>query len=613
MTDPTHTPRPAHWLEALLLPHFGWGNVDAVHTLLSTGMATVPEEYPTSPRPLFEALLRGDGRSQCWSFLSYTGINEEWPRSRKGGPLPLTPEDTFPDRPALPGPAGVIPNNANLEDYLKVHEAVFARLLAAGANPWLEVQLPSGPVDGFDLACAWCCTPLIEACLRHPDRPDLETLHGRNPWRAMAPPTWKDEHGSPFFSQDNTLVHAFSANGDVDSLRLLLAHGWKAHPDTSARAPIEVAASEQIVETLLEAGATWKEDYAASWNALAPHHMGLSKTLVARHNRVVREEDPQVAAERMALIAIKGFRERKPQDRDRALDFFMNKAREETETPPHADSDAEALKAWMAMPEVGIYARGEKVAPLFHICRRGIMDQTGNGKLFYYVAYMLARGTQTLPTAKVADECTVQGMAHLFVARSFLRGNNRRTSENLASILAKHQPREADGELVRDILQSVKAVTRGSSSETSKKIPGEVETYLNSGLPFASPDAKLQALTENLDYFKQKGIRNPANFPPQDWLLEQPLHVWVEWGTVLAAGTYHLKTLEQQVDGICERLAQAPQDDLLDQTLRELEGQLLKHSSAGRKESSLAKRVSEARMQGGRPQAPRTTRKPGRF
>lgn len=133
-------------------------------------------------------------------------------------------------------------------------------------------------------------------------------------------------------------------------------------------------------------------------------------------------------------------------------------------------------------------------------------------------------------------------------------------------------------------------------SNASREVALQIEIYLRNHFPVAHEDERFQAMTENLDFLKRGRLRDDASIPDEDWLDKQPLQVRVEWSTALAGGS-HTNTLRAQVDTICARLVNTPQDEGLDTCLQELEEHIREKIRDLDQAKILATRVSEARLE----------------
>lgn len=205
---------------------------------------------------------------------------------------------------------------------------------------------------------------------------------------------------------------------------------------------MEVAATAEVVAELLKSGAGWKDSYTDTWNRMAIHHHALSTTLIARLKTVTPYENPEVASERMARLAVKAVREDNHKDLQRALAFFNPE--DGRDKYSHTTFDLEKAKAWLAMPEVSMANRGQgkKTHPLYHICRRSILDRSRDGKQLVKAAYIFGEVVQVDAMMEITQGSTVRGIAHLFLARIGARRKNKITHERLEEVLAEHGRKE---------------------------------------------------------------------------------------------------------------------------------------------------------------------------
>lgn len=274
-----------NWFTVLLAPKSR--HLDAAWILLSSGTApplNVHERHDGIP--VLGLLEHGWSREQFFRGVFETSAFHS-PREWSNGysPLPLDMESPLPEVPAFPA------QDMDVKAWktaLHAREAIFARLVAMGANPWTSWTNADGEtVDGFDLAFSWECTPLLDLCFRHPDCPPLETLHARTAWKLRQPPISKDEKGTPIFQKSDNLLTAAAASENPCLVEILINKGWNLEGKPGNRPPLRGVKNVKILEQLLQAGATWKPEYSETWQALAKRNEAHNHTLAKRMQTVV--------------------------------------------------------------------------------------------------------------------------------------------------------------------------------------------------------------------------------------------------------------------------------------------------------------------------------------
>jgi len=240
--------------------------------------------------PLLGLLASG---MNAWAGLQAMEVSPELRWS--GDPLPLSQAGPWPAFPKLP--------RISMETGEKYHphsfypaEALFAVLLAAGANPWVAWKSHKscdGEMDGFDLVVSWGCAALVDACLRHPMRPSLRELHQRSAWRAIPRDDRAQSHAhAAWLSGAETLVQLSAMCGNAQTLKLLLEHEFPLVRSDHHRHPFALAKTAEVCEVLFNHGVALKnathrnQSLQEQWDLLANASVGHARTLKERRERL---------------------------------------------------------------------------------------------------------------------------------------------------------------------------------------------------------------------------------------------------------------------------------------------------------------------------------------
>ena len=277
-------PAAKNWFTVLMSPM--GGHLDAAWALLASGTAP-PLDVRTlhDGLPVLAYLEHGRRRDLIWESVTDAQQYSHWRSWPQFDPLQLSLTDPAPTIPSIPM-AGGKRTESDWNTMLRANEAIFARLVAMGADPWTPWtytdQDKDSQVDGFDLACALGCTPLVDLCLRHPNCPPLDELHKRKAWTLKKPPSWADEKGKPLFGEEDGLLVAAAASGYPCMVKYLLDRGWNPEGLGQGRKPLALARMKDSVQHLLGAGAQWDPAYPEVWKTLARKSQSHQETLAAR-------------------------------------------------------------------------------------------------------------------------------------------------------------------------------------------------------------------------------------------------------------------------------------------------------------------------------------------
>lgn len=253
---------------------------------VGSGALSIDDPLETVDGVPLLGLLDSDG---AWNRLGR--FPHDFPPHWSGESLPLSSSGPWPSSPRFPPTGRPNPHASRADGYTHA-EALFAVLLAAGADPWVSwpaADSCDNERDAFDLAVSWGSAALVEACLRHPSRPPLDVLHARSAWRAIAP---GERIESPkqraWIESAQTLVQLSAMCGHAQALGVLLAYDFPLTRQFGQRHPLALAQTADVCKTLLSHGVRLKDaifqgqSLVVQWELLANVSVAHARTLETR-------------------------------------------------------------------------------------------------------------------------------------------------------------------------------------------------------------------------------------------------------------------------------------------------------------------------------------------
>lgn len=223
----------------------------------------------------------------------------EW----SGEPLPLSSNGPWPSVPQFP-PLHHDRTLARATAQFSPAEAMFAALLAAGADPWVSwksVDSCDGECDAFDVAMSWGSAALVEACLRHPSRPALEDLHKRSAWRSLnRTERAQSAAHKGWLKEVDTLTQLSAMCGHDKVLAVLLENDFPLVRNEGERHPLAVAQNVEVCRVLLAHGVRVKDATYRSKASLKSQWEMLSKASVP-HARTLDERKDALEVQLMQV------------------------------------------------------------------------------------------------------------------------------------------------------------------------------------------------------------------------------------------------------------------------------------------------------------------------
>lgn len=505
-------PSAKNWFTVLMSPN--GGHLDAAWSLLASG--TAPPLDVTALHdglPVLAFLEYERWRGQFWETVfedrAYNS-NRDW--SAGFGPLPLTLDDPLPEVPEIPMSNGEY-SSKGYRTRLNAREAIFTRLVAMGANPWESWTNKDGKqIDGFDVAVAWGCTPLVDLCLRHPGRPPIETLHTRKAWVLRDPRTMKGESGKEVYRKTDGVLVAAAGGGYACLIKYLLEHGWDPEGLGTGSTPLSVARNAQVTRYLLEGGAKWDDRYIARWETMAKKSEAYRETLAARiqeassHSHT--DNDPLAAS--MANELIDSLRKGMDQREYKVI---------EVTSGPGPSYKRRKIEAWQKLNT----ARARKKPLLLEAALMGF------GSI---AAKTLVRCRNLM--GELHDHCPEQdlggalplGFGYLLTAHSHTAKRSRSGYTIYTTIADGFQALDPE-QKVKVLLDTFRAIAEhGTQSQTENArvtLVGRIDHLLDHG------EIGGEHLAQGRDLLENHFLGRKANEALDRWLATQPVQVQVEW------------------------------------------------------------------------------------
>lgn len=530
-------PSAKNWFTVLMSPK--GGHLDAAWSLLASDTApplNVTELHDGLPVLAF--LEYGRWRGQFWETLfedrAYDS-NRDW--SEGFGPLPLAPDEPLPDVPGMPQINGEY-SSQGMKTRLSAREAIFAKLVAMGADPWQSWTNEDGKqVDGFDVALAWGCTPLVDLCLRHASCPPVSELHERKAWVLREPRKIKDEKGKAVYRETDGVLVAAAGSGYADLAKYLLERGW--HPDGlgTGSTPLMVARNVKVTRNLLEGGAQWKPQYVTRWEAMAKKSEAYQATLAERINEVSShgKADKDPLATSMANELIESLRKGDNQREYKVISVLSGE-----------DKDlSHSLKKVMAWQKLN-NARPDKKPLLLEAALLGFGPLSG--KNVVRCRNFMGVLNDHCPTQDLGGASPL-GFGYLLTAHSRSK-NMARGGYTIYTTITDTFQALGPEEKVKVLLDTFRAIaTHGTKTQREN-----ARVALVGCLDHLVDHSEIggEHLTQGLDVFESHFLGRKANEALDRWLMTQPGQVQVKWITALVNCDYP--------DGL-ERVAQRLEDN----------------------------------------------------
>lgn len=447
-----------------------------------------------------------------------------------GTPLPLGPDQpqsdtiSFPDSPRED-------KRPRFDD----REAIFAKLLERGADPWIPWESKNGMVDGFDLAIATGCIPLVDACLRHPSKPDISQLRGRTPWNLLSGQDYYGKQGKArgLMSSKDTLVHALSASGQAELLSLLLENGWEAEPTGVKRTPLAMAQTPEVVGALLDAGAQLDEHIIEQWEQWATK-FGAHKASLAARMKVISSRDLGGHDELMGKQVIDAF---KKKDWVRLNDILAVKVKgkEKNKVSPVERARALAdLEPYSTQTKkVGTKGATPFLLMLLHALGRSSKEHKTRAML---ICSELAYDN---PDRKIWGQISANGAA-LVMHQTWLA--TRRQGVSYSFSQWHKEVRSADkGLLVRQASQAANELFEIGNQAVRENVINSMRTMARELIN----EHGIEPLMEGVEFFSKTGF-DPYDFTyVSEWLVDQSIDEHLSWGPTLVRSNIGKKVLGQ--------------------------------------------------------------------
>ena len=453
-----------------------------------------------------------------------------------GTPLPLSTNEpdsdtvSFPDSP-----------RENKNPRLDIREALFAKLLQMGADPWVPWENENGKVDGFDLAMGTGCLPLIEACLRHPSRPDMSKLYRRTPWNILSGiPHYKskDGAGKGLMSPKDTLVHAAAASGQNDLLKVLLKNGWETDPGVGKYSPLAMAQNSDVVKILLDAGAMWDDQIISHWDIWASRFISHKSTLAQRIELVSSMALTTQHNEILSKNAVDAFKKKDFPRFYKTLEAaWGDKGKEEN---MGMLENARALCDLKEYNLPGKAGASKKASPillvLLHAMGRSSMEHKNTA------LRMITKLAIESPDKKLWGQVIVNGIALvLYHAWTQMSRNGSARSYLISDWISESKKIDPKKKVKQANQAAIFFYQNGNAT---------VRDYVITSMRVMARELAIrddiEPIMEGLDFFNETGFDSDDFTYVSNWLSKQPIELHLAWGPMLVRANVGNKTQDKK-------------------------------------------------------------------
>lgn len=457
----------------------------AAYSLLVSGTLPLDVNERIDGKPVIGWLRRPYSRSNSnplyWVNLATTRLRDNYIPNwiYPGEPLAISPGQKQSGTVKFPDFMG--PRDNRPYPQLQENEAIFAKLLQMGANPWDSWKEGNQELDGFDLAMGMGCLPLIQACLDHPSRPPMETLYKRTPWVLMGDDAgYKTSTHSKFFDKNDTYMHAAAASGMDTLVQLLVDYGWPVNVKTKYT-PLDMARSKETTDILLASGAQWNDTTLSNWETWANKYDKHKATLAKRVEYINSIGMGEGVDKLLGQQAIDAFRK---SDTSRLSDILRSAAKSYPDRLGNLE-DAENPHLgiyWKALPWGPIKLAPDATlqgSPLFAVSLLALSN-CAQGKR-KYITRQLADYAVHLPNDQLAEGITSLGMAQIMVSLCASDEKYERFYSQLHHWHAKLRKMDQD-ELMNAAIDAYKLLSSSQSTATLKNLDMAMNKLMDDAL-----------------------------------------------------------------------------------------------------------------------------------